>query len=234
MAIINGTSDDDALEGSPEADTIHGLSGNDTIDGGFGIDSLFGDDGNDTLHTLHNIDTIDGGLGVDTAVFHRSRAEHTFIKTDSGFTVYDSDSFAPYTSIERFQFSDKKLAFDLAPGEAAANSVLVIGAAFDASAIHQHPDWVGIGLQLFDGGQTLSQVCALAAQIMGLNDTDFVTTVYTNVVGLQPDAAVVASFVGLLQNGMTQAQLLELAATVDLNATNINLLGLQETGVEFV
>jgi len=33
---------------------------------------------------------------------------------------------------------------------------------------------------------------------------------------------------------MTQAELLVLAANVELNAVNINLVGLQQTGVEFV
>ena len=44
-------------------------------------------------------------------------------------------------------------------------------------------------------------------------------------------------FVGLLQGSggsMTQAQLLEIAANADLNAVNINLVGLQASGVEFV
>ncbi len=233
VATINGTSGDDDLRGTAQADTINGLDGNDSIDGGLGVDSLFGGNGNDTLYTLHNIDRIDGGPGLDTAVFFRTRGEHTLVKTASGLTVFDLDSSAPYTSVERFLFTDKSLAFDLAPGEAAANTVLVIGAAFGAPAIQQHPDWVGIGLQFFDGGQTLSQVCALVAQIMGLGNSDFVTTVYRNVMGFEPDAAAMAAFVGLLQAGMTQGRLLELAATADPNAVNINLVGLQETGVEF-
>ena len=43
--------------------------------------------------------------------------------------------------------------------------------------------------------------------------------------------------VGLLQGSggtMTQADLLVLAANADINAQNINLVGLQQNGVEFV
>jgi len=64
-----------------------------------------------------------------------------------------------------------------------------------------------------------------------------VNTVYKNVVGALPSDAVRDSFVGLLQGSggtMTQAQLLELAANAGANATNINLVGLQQSGAEFV
>jgi hypothetical protein len=69
-----------------------------------------------------------------------------------------------------------------------------------------------------------------------LSDTDFVTTVFTNVVGFAPDAVTRDGFVGLLQGSggtTTQGQLLELAATVPLNEVNIDLAGLQQGGVEF-
>ncbi len=234
MAIINGTASNDVIKGTSQADTIYGLGGNDVIDGGLGIDSLYGGEGNDTLWTLHNIDKIDGGPGIDTAAFYRLRTEHSIVRTSAGFTVIDSDSEAEYTGIERFQFPDKKLAFDLGPGESAGNTVRLIGAAFGAKAIQQHPDWVGGGLQLFDGGQSLAQVCALVTQIMNLNHTSFATTVYQNVVGVEPDAATVTNIVGMLQGGMSQGELLALAAASDLNAVTINLVGLHNTGVEFL
>ena len=113
----------------------------------------------------------------------------------------------------------------------------IIGAAFDALAIQQHPDYVGIGLNFFDGGMSLQAVCGLVVQLMGLSNTAFVTTVYTNVVGAAPDTVTRDAFVGLLQgNGgsMTQAQLFEMAVTHPLNESNINLVGLQASGVEFI
>lgn len=233
MATINGTPGRDNLFGTSGPDFIYGLEGDDYIDGSSGIDSLFGGDGNDTFYTAHNIDTVDGGPGIDTVQFARLRGEHEIVKTSTGYTVYDFDSSADYTGVERFRFTDKKLAFDLRPGESAANTVLVIGAAFGAAAIRQHPDWVTIGLRYFDTGQTLAQVCAQVAQILALGHTDFVRTIYRNVVGVEPDAATVAHFVGMLQSGTTQAQLLELAATVDVNAVTVGLVGLQSSGVEF-
>ena len=80
---------------------------------------------------------------------------------------------------------------------------------------------MGIGLQFFDGGMSMLQVCELVAAIMGLSDTAFVTTVFTNVVGFAPDTATRDGFVGLLQGSggpLTQGQLLEIAADNDFNA----------------
>ncbi len=48
MAMITGTSGDDALTGTPGDDIINGLGGNDIIDGGFGADQMHGGTGDDT------------------------------------------------------------------------------------------------------------------------------------------------------------------------------------------
>lgn len=60
---------------------------------------------------------------------------------------------------------------------------------------------------------------------------------FTNVVGRTPSAAERDHFLGMLigsGGGMTQAELLVFAANHDVNAINIDLVGLQATGVEFV
>ena len=69
------------------------------------------------------------------------------------------------------------------------------------------------------------------------SNADFVNTVYRNVMGMLPTATERDFFVGLLEgNGatMTQAELLMLAANAAQNEGNINLVGLQQSGVEFV
>ena len=69
------------------------------------------------------------------------------------------------------------------------------------------------------------------------SDVDFVNTVYRNVVGVLPTAAERDFYVGLLQGSgetMTQAELLMLAANSAANEANINLVGLQQSGVDFV
>jgi hypothetical protein len=192
---------------------------------------------NNVLTGLGGNDALDGGAGVDTAVYNGNRAAYTVSRIAGGHTVSGPDGSDALVAMERVQFADRTFALDLASGQAAGNTVRIIGAAFDAPAIQQHPDWVGIGLDLFDGGTGMQQVCGLVTQIMGLNNTAFVTAVYANVVGVAPSVQVRDSFVSLLAGSggsMTQADLLMLAANLDLNAQQINLVGMQQGGVEFV
>jgi hypothetical protein len=80
-------------------------------------------------------------------------------------------------------------------------------------------------------------VCEVVTQMLALSNADLVTTLYTNVVGSAPADAVRDSYAGLLQGSggaMTQAELLVLAANAAVNEQNINLVGLQQAGVEFI
>ena len=235
MANIIGTSGNDTLAGTSSADTINGLAGNDRLDGLDGNDLLIGSAGNDTLIGGAGNDTLEGGAGLDIVVLGGNRAAYVFNGTTP--SVLGPEGIDVLVDIERVQFADKRLALDLGLGQSAGNTVRVIGAAFDAPAIQQHADWVGLGLQFFDAGMSMLDVCRLVAeQVLRMNNSTFVTTVYANVVGTPPSPAEHGFFVGLLQGSggsMTQAQLLEVAAGVDLNAININLVGLQQGGVEF-
>jgi len=227
----------DDLPALPSDETL--LTGADAIAGGGGNDYLLGYGGNDTLTGGTGNDTLDGGAGIDTAVFSGNRAAYTI--GGGGTSVSGPDGSDTLTNIERLQFSDKQLAFDLGSGQAAGNTVRIIGAAFDANYLT--PTFVGLGLDLFDAGKSMLEVCQLALgtglylSLAGATSNEaFVNTVYKNVVGALPSDAVRDSFVGLLQGSggtMTQAQLLELAANAGVNATNINLVGLQQSGAEF-
>lgn len=220
MATISGDNGPNTLTGTSEDDVLSGFGDNDTLIGGAGND------------------TLDGGAGADMAVYSGNRASYSLIATASGFTVSGPDGNDTLVSIERFHFSDTHLAFDLDSGEAAGNTVRIIGAAFDAPSIAAHPDWITIVMDLFDSGMTMLQVSQLVIGAMG-NPTneEFVTTVYENVVGSPPPAADRDFFVGLLTGSggtITQAEFLVLAANTSINEQNIDLVGLQQTGVEFI
>ncbi len=75
MATINGSGNDDILEGSEGADTInahggddtvYGFAGNDTINGHGGNDTLYGGEGDDTLKGMNGNDTLYGEAGNDS------------------------------------------------------------------------------------------------------------------------------------------------------------------------
>ncbi|MCC6921390.1 MAG: hypothetical protein IT548_19530 [Alphaproteobacteria bacterium] len=65
MATINGTGNNDTLQGTNEPDTINGLGGNDLIIGYLNNDVLDGGDGNDVIHASDGDDTVRGGTGDD-------------------------------------------------------------------------------------------------------------------------------------------------------------------------
>ncbi|MEZ0223317.1 MAG: beta strand repeat-containing protein, partial [Alphaproteobacteria bacterium] len=68
MAIIVGTTGDDALTGTGTADFIQGLDGNDTLDGAGGADILDGGLGNDIFFVDDSLDVITEALGEGTDV----------------------------------------------------------------------------------------------------------------------------------------------------------------------
>jgi Ca2+-binding RTX toxin-like protein len=203
---------------------------------------LTGNELNNTLTGLGGNDTIDGGGGADTAVYAGARAAYMVSGSVPELSVSDTDSSDTLTSVERLQFSDIGIAFDLDVNEAAGDTVKIIGAAFDTGNLLAQ--YVGEGIDLRDSGMSMLDVCTLALgtplylSLAGSrSDVDFVNTVYENVVGAPPSAEERDFYVGLLVGSggaMTQADLLMLAANAAENAENIDLTGLQQSGVEFV
>jgi hypothetical protein len=208
--------------------------------GSSGHDLLAGDDGNNVFFGSDGDDTIIGRGGVDVAVYDRDAAP--FVNRRGDVIEVIDNGVDRLTGIERLRFTDASVAFDLGPGEAAGMAVRLIGAAFDTP--HLTRELVGEGLALFDAGFGMLQVCELALRTPlfqslanSRSNVDFVNTVYRNVAGSLPPSAECDSLVGLLQGSggnMTQAELLMLAASIPQNEANIDIVGLQQTGVEFV
>jgi len=72
---LYGTTRDDIVIGTDDANYIYGYEGDDSIDGGLGNDrlvgaqgddSIFGNDGDDSIEGVTGADTLDGGIGNDT------------------------------------------------------------------------------------------------------------------------------------------------------------------------
>ena len=62
---ISGLDGDDTLDGGLGDDKLYGGGGNDTLTGGAGDDELYGSDGNDTLDGSLGADKLYGGAGDD-------------------------------------------------------------------------------------------------------------------------------------------------------------------------
>ncbi len=181
-----------------------GAGGNDRLIGNPARNKLEGGAGNDTL---------DGGAGIDTAVFSQARASYTVTTTGSTTTVRansGTDGTDTLTSIERLQFSDALVAYDTAGN--AGKAYRLYQAAFNRT-----PDQGGLGFQMktLDNGAALSQVAAnfiaspeFQRTYGALNDSQFVTQLYQNVLHRGPDASGLSFHTGNLGRGMARADVL--------------------------
>lgn len=209
--------------GTSLADTIVGNAANNTLKGGGGNDS------------------IDGGAGLDTALYAGTMASFTIQQTSAGYTVRDNSAAEGsdnWVSIERAQFSDKKLAFDMTGN--AGNAAKIIGAALGSEYLKPAYDAIkGAVIATFDGGTTLSQLAASIVtlepfvQMEGSNSNlDFVKFIYKNVTGGAPSAEQAGSLVSYMQdNKITQGDFLATVADLHLN---VDLVGLATTGMEYI
>jgi hypothetical protein len=151
-----------------------------------------------------------------------------FIVTDQKSGNDETDSL---TGIERLKFTDKSIAIDL-DGNAGITAK-VIGAVLGSSSV-KNPTYVGIGLSYTDIGMSYSDLGALALSAVGATTNDeIVTTLWRNVVGFNPSTTDKAPFIKMLADGMKAGDLVVLAADTSLNTTNIGLIGLIQTGIEY-
>jgi len=199
---------------------------------------ITGNDGNNVLTGMGGDDQIDGAGGIDTAVYTGARSQYTVTRTATGFTVNGTqtqEGTDTLTNVERLQFSDGKLALDLSGN--AGEVAKILGAVFGAGSV-SNQTYVGIGLHFTDTGMSYADLVQLAINAaLGANASSYsavVNLLYTNVIGVAPDAATLASFTHLLDNGTyTVAGLGMLAADISYNTDHINLTGLAATGLAY-
>jgi hypothetical protein len=135
-------------------------------------------------------------------------------------------------NIERISFSDGNYAFDLNGN--AGTTAKILGAVFGKQAV-TNKSYVGIGLHFLDSGWTYDNLAGVALDAAGAKTNDqIVSLLWTNVIGTKPTAADKQPFIALLENGMSAGALAHLAADTSFNTTNINLVGLAQTGIEYI
>jgi hypothetical protein len=180
---------------------------------------------------------IDGGSAVDKIYFENLTSVSDFKLTALPNKVKFNDTAGKYppveaTNVERLIFSDKSIAIDINGN--AGTTAKILGAVFGKESV-SNKSYVGIGLNLLDAGWTYDNLAGLALDAAGATTKDqIVSLLWTNVIGTKPTAADKQPFIALLENGMTAGALAHLAADTSFNATNINLVGLAQTGIEYI
>jgi hypothetical protein len=173
---------------------------------------------------------------IDTVFYGGSKVNYQVTKTlDSTWQVATNVVSLPKDKlfdIERIQFSDKALSLDVNGN--AGTTAKILGAVFGKESVSNN-SYVGIGLNFLDAGWTYDNLAGLALNAAGAKTNDqIVSLLWTNVIGTKPTAADKQPFITLLENGMTAGALAHLAADTSFNTTNINLVGLAQTGIEYI
>jgi Ca2+-binding RTX toxin-like protein len=213
-----------------------------TVNFGTQIENLIGGTGNDTLvgNSANNQitggignDSITGGTGIDTALLAGRKSDFTISRTNAGFTVSaikGNEGSDTLSQMERLKFADSYVALDLDgnAGKVAKLLGVVAGSAADKQL-------VGIGLHLLDGGMGMDTLMGLALTAFGASTNEAVVNlIWKNLFGTGPTTQQAKPYVDMLSTQqITPGALGVLAAELDLNATKINLVGLQATGIEY-
>jgi hypothetical protein len=224
-----------------------------------GSDSVHGYGGNDRFVMTYSEEYTEkfrGGEGIDTAVIESESMHWNISTTDSAWDSFTQQSILDgyyvadtryrdtgaygenghvlqLVEVERIEFTDVNLALDL--NGSAGQTVKTLAAVLGSDSL-SNKQYVGVGLQLFDAGQSLETVCGLALQAAGATTNEqVVNTLYSNLYGEAPTAELAQPFVDALNAGAYSQGFLAAAAaelTDDLGV--IDLVGLAETGIEYV
>ena len=177
-----------------------------------------------------------GGSGIDILDYAGISSEGvTWTLNDQGkwlikSSAYKIDDIA--SEIERLNFANKKIA--LALNGNAGTTAKILGAVFGKDSL-TNKQYVGIGLSLLDAGMSTNTLSSLAVDAANLKTNDqIVLTLWKNIFGTTASISDKAPYVKLLDDGMSVGTLAWLAADTPFNKVNINLVGLAQTGIEYI
>jgi hypothetical protein len=239
--VITGGEGNDTLDGDAGNDKLYGGAGNDDLYGREGDDNLFGGAGNDDLAGQAGFNILDGGSGLDFSIYYYPIAQYSILNTgDKTWTVNnavnnDTDNLL---NVERAYFTDKTVAFDIGAGEIGGSCYRIYKAAFNRT-----PDEGGLGywIDQMDLGKDLYSV---SAEFIGSNEfktlygtnpsnDDFLTKVYSNVLGREPDIGGYAWWLGQLETNASKTWPQVLTDFSESTENRESVLALIGNGLEY-
>jgi Ca2+-binding RTX toxin-like protein len=224
------------LIGSAFSDELTGNSTSNIISGGYGNDSIKGLAGNDTLSGDIGRNILDGGDGIDIAKYSSGKFNWAVSKQGSSLLVTDIIGITSDTliSIERMWFQDTKLAFDL---DGNAGQAVKIAAAIYGKASVNDMKLIGSLLSQLDSGVAFNDVIQRSITSKFSNTLDpwiFVTTVYKNVAGVNPDLGTLGHYASLLLSGVNSpVELALIGVEHPANISVIQGMGLSVNGLQY-
>ena len=189
----------------------------------------------DRFNATSRADSIDGGGGVDYVTFAGAKANYTVKRGAVVTTVTDkatgiTDSLS---NVERLIFSDVRTSLTV---EADAPVYRMYKAAFD-----RVPDLSGLGYQMTqrDNGLTLSGMAKnfisspeFQRTYGSLNDTQFVTQLYQNVLHRAPDSSGLTYHTDHLSHGASRADIL--VGFSESPENQVTVSGVIANGIDYI
>lgn len=184
-------------------------------------------------------DNFDGGPGIDTVVYDKPISDYVVSPGVNGIEVSSanySEGADWLLSIERLQFKDKGLAFDLEGHAGVAAKTL--GLVFGQDAVNV-PKYMGICLDYLDNKQMSSvqlmhEALAVRLGADAQNTEKLVSFLYERLTGMTPIQSEKDKYVGWIASGAYTADTLAVfASELTLNPVVAQLTGMAITGISF-
>jgi len=222
---------------------INGTEANDYLIGTSSNESFSTGGGNDIVVASGGNDYVNGGTGLDTLMVSGKMANYavsTEASTNTVANVSIRDTTSPgnknsLSAVERVQFSDAAMAFDI--NGAAGQAYRLYQAAF----AHQ-PDKAGLGywINSLDSGVSLNAVASSFIQSAefqklygnNLDTTSFINQLYQNVLHRAPDQAGLDYWSSQLSKGVV-TQGVALASFCESVENQAQLIGQIQNGIVY-
>jgi hypothetical protein len=224
------------MAGKPAQATIASYFSGDALNAGLNINMSetapygFGFNGNDTFNMLGKSHTVDGGAGSDTVQYQTTRSAASVAHSNGIITVSKANGTDTITGVERIDFTDGDLIFDVASSNAAAAYRLYGGAfartpdeggfRFWTSTLDKNVSLRDVASQFINSGEFIGRYGS------SLSNAAFVDALYQNVLSRGGDAGGVAYWNRMLDNKLQDrsdvlVQFTQLPEFVGISAANI-------------
>jgi hypothetical protein len=205
--------------------------------------NITGTSGNDTLKPGAGNNAVDGGAGTDTVVYAGSHTNYTVAQEAWGYGITDKTGNNGHDSlinVERVQFDDGWLALDVdgIAGQIFRLYTAVLGRPAEAAGM-------GYWMWRMEGGSPITDVAREFMNqpefntLYGANPTDatFVTKLYNNVLGRDPEPEGFKYWMDTLSNNsnpdkaaVRTQMLIDFSESLE---NQVNVVGTFKTGIEF-
>lgn len=181
-----------------------------------------------------SLGTIDGGGGIDTLYLRGAHSQYAITHTETGFSVVGNGVNEWVTNVERLAFTDGFVGLDIKGDAGMAYRIY-------QAAFNRAPDTGGLGfwINAMDNGMGLEEVSAnfigsveFQATYGGLNNSQFVTQIYQNVLHRAPDPGGLAFWQNQLDSG-TWSRATVLTGFSESNENQANVIGVIQDGAYY-